>query len=141
MDYLLAIGCVVLFLYAMCSQIFRCVDLQREKEIIKRGHPVHGKVEKIRYRLINRSFARENCTPVVSFSWEFKHYRLDTLTTVPHRKYKIGSVVELLFLPEYPNKVVIKDDKPTSSWGLFVDTIIMLFFAVGIVIALVNLWP
>ena len=144
MDYLFIIKVTVyiaLFVLVICCQINGYSNLQREKEIFKRGQLVQGKVERINCVIINRSFARQyNCTLVVSFSWEHSNYRLRTLTTVPHRKYTKGSNVDLLFLPEYHKKVIIKDAKAPSLLGFWADTLFIFLMTTAAVIALINLW-
>ena len=66
--------------------------------------------------------------------------RKHILTTVPYKKYKKGSDIELLYLPEYSRKVVIKGEEPTSITGFFVDSISLVILTALFVVALTNLW-
>jgi len=117
-----------------------CLDMQKEKEIWLRGHHILGKIESIHYTLINISFRlHHNCMPKVSFVWDGKSYRLRSLTTFPYRKYKKGSEIELLFLPEYPKKVVLKNEQPTTASGLVVDIVIILFCMAASIYVLIQL--
>ena len=71
----------------------------------------------------------------MSFNWEGTIYKLETLNGFRPGKHVVGEDVELLYLPEYPKKIVQKDALKTSAFGVwFVIIMTFVISVVGIIL-------
>jgi hypothetical protein len=127
-------------IYVLWNRISSYLNFSHEKDIAQRGHLLQGRVEKIIFNPFGSSMTRRHYSkPVVSFFWDGSRYQLKTLTTVPHKKYTEGSDIELLYLPEYSRKVIVKGEELRSGIGFLWDTLMIVFCLACVVIGTVNI--
>ncbi len=126
--------------YLLWDRIRCYFDYIHEKEIAQYGELVQGKIVKLQFYPFNRSLSRRyDCTPTVSFLWKGSHLQLKALTSVPRKKYNSGSNIELLYLPEYPRRVIVKGERLRSGIGFLWDTFIIAVCFIMLIIAIVNI--
>jgi hypothetical protein len=126
--------------FVLWNRINRYIKFIREKEISKRGHSVKGRVEKVFFIPFGSSMTRRYYyKPEVSYFLRGFRYCVKTLNTVPYRKYVEGVEIELLYLSEHPQEVLVKDEKLNSGIGLLWDTLMLVFCLVGMIIGVVHM--
>ncbi|MCL2253500.1 MAG: hypothetical protein FWC09_03575 [Lachnospiraceae bacterium] len=125
------INYILIFIGSIYIFIHHYSDLRKQEDIFKRGILIHGNIESIIFRGTKKSLiSGRQIVPIVSFQWQGITYKYQTLTSIPPKKYKKGDEVELLFLPEYPDKVVQKNESPLSPRGTYFLAIVFFITSV-----------
>jgi len=124
-DAILPIVFAMLFIIAVYAAILVHIDLAHEKEITHRGYTIKGRIERIKFYVDQYALSVKHTRRlIVSFTWEASTYKLETLNGVSLNKYKEGDEVDILYLPEYPKKIVLKGELPTSVFGVWFYTVL-----------------
>ena len=130
---------VLLLVFSVFGAMIGHINLKREKEITQRGNLVQGRIEEIKLYFGHSALLRNHSVrPVVSFAWDRSFLRLEIMNGVPAKKYEVGDVVELLYLPEYPQKVVQKGERPTTVFSVWFVTVLTITASIWGLIMTVN---
>ena len=124
---------IIAYVFFLVLMVVVFVQRHRHIELLKRGHSISGKVEKIKI-IRNRLFMSTGyCNVVVAFEWGRRTHRLKTINKIDDFRVLVGLEVDLLYLPEYPYSVILKNGvKPNSAILLVVIIVVMHIMILGV---------